>query len=132
MDVRVYSAPLRIPAQTPITDPVRQFVQMEPGRVIRMTILFPWGHAGLTGLQIWKEGAQIAPLPDGAWLIGNDVVYDFPFNIFLDTDPPGLMLVGYNEDEYFDHTIYVSFHLMPKAALISALDALAMLGIGRM
>ena len=132
MDIRVFHGTLKIPAQTPLDRPERVFVEMEPGRVIQVTIFFPWGHAGLTGLQIWKGGSQIFPFPDGAWLIGNDQTYVYPLNVMLDEEPAGLTLVGYNEDEYFDHTIYVTFAVVSLRSLISVLDLFQIFGLGRM
>lgn len=41
------------------------------GTIAGMDIVFPAGHHGLTGIQIWFADKQVIPITPGDWAIGN-------------------------------------------------------------
>lgn len=118
----VYHGDLTIPPQTPPTDPARKELRLEPGRVSRISVFFPWGHGGLTGFRLTRGGEQLFPFPPGTWLIGNDQVYDFPLAVVLTDEPVSVWLEGYNQDEYYEHTVYVQLILEPEQAVARLID----------
>jgi len=126
----VYAGTLTVPPQTPLTQPARNFIDLPRGMITRVDILIPWGHGGLTGLQIWVQETPILPAPPGAWVVGNDSLYTFPVTIPIDQEPLGVWLVGYNEDEYYEHTFYVFVTLEESSRLAILRNFLQLFGFG--
>ena len=75
------------PALTPQTVPVTALsVGASTFQVVKVTIVIPAGHAGLTGIQLWYGGGPAIPYLSG-WFSGDDDVIpiilgaDFPVGV---------------------------------------------------
>ena len=76
--------------------------------------MFPQGHVGLTHFAIRFNDRQIYPNLVGNFMSGSGVVLPFEPNEDLLEAPHKITLVGFNEDDTFDHTIYVWFEIQEK------------------
>jgi hypothetical protein len=105
-----------VPAGTPVSAPVSTTVPVPVGTVVKVTIVIPPGHAGLTGLQVLLAGTPIIPYAGAAYLIGDN--YQDSWEIGQDVNPGNLTLAGYNTD-IFQHTFYTRF-LWQDASAVAA------------
>ena len=69
------------------TDPeVQLSIGAGPWQVVKVTIVIPPGHAGLTGLQLWYAGGAAIPY-DSGWYSGDDDIIPLDLS---DTFPQGV------------------------------------------
>jgi len=109
----VYVEVLKIPANTPETSPVERRITIEPGVVHRWSVLFPAGCHTLVRFAILYGESHIFPAGKGRWIRGDDetVVYDDRWH--TPDRPTTLRLVGWSEDDTFDHTLYIRIGVLP-------------------
>lgn len=79
-----------------------------PGTVTGVDIVFPAGHHGLTGIQLWYFDKQIIPITPGDWAIGNFRTQFYA----LDNYPAGSSWAAafYNTD-LLQHTWHMFFYI---------------------
>ncbi len=119
----IYKIDVPIPANTAVDEPVNLTMGLTKGRIKRIAVYFPWGCAGLAGIQIIRRTYQLAPLTRGEWLVGNELLLDHMYNYDLDVEPYQLVVFGHNLDDTYDHTPFVVVEIMRDDKSI-ALDKL--------
>jgi hypothetical protein len=85
-----------------------------PGIVESIEVQIPGGHSGKTGIQIWYHDAQVLPVQDDVWFVGNKTRQKVQL-----TDPfPGGL--GWRAEAYNNgkrnHTFYVIVEVDPALA----------------
>lgn len=100
---RVYEGDLTVPAGTLQAAPVLAVVPFPDGRIRKVTIVVPPGHAGLTGLQVRLAGTPIVPYGGAPWLVADH--YTDSWEVDQDAAAGQLALAGFNTDVY-PHTFY--------------------------
>jgi hypothetical protein len=124
----LYSQDITVPADTAIADYTSTTMKLTKGVVTRVVVFFPWGCAGLCGVQIIRGTWQVFPLSRGEWLVGNDRPIDFHTEIALTTEPYELIVRAYNLDDTYDHTPIVSIGMVKDTMEGSFLNILKILG----
>lgn len=112
-----YDFSFPIPANTPQASPITLECKLTHGIIHRVEVGFPPGCAGLAYNQIRDGLHQVWPTnPEGAFNADN---YTIVFNEHYDlhTTPYTLILVGWNDDDTFPHTLEVRFGILPKEVL---------------
>lgn len=113
----LYRFDLTVPPRTPETSPYRRRVTLIPGRVHRVFAFFPPDSAGLLKAGVEHRGSKIWPSNPDGWLLGENLLWEWDESFDLTDDPPELVLVGYNEDDAYSHTVYFAFALLePRRA----------------
>ena len=108
-----YDFSFTIPANTTEADPQELVCKLTYGIIHRVEIIFPSGCAGLAHLQIREGLHQYWPTnPDGAFN-SNDERIEFSEYLELYRTPYELVLIGWNEDDTYPHTLEVRFGLLP-------------------
>ena len=102
-----YRAALAIPANTPESEPVSTTIKTAPGIVTEVELLFPAGHAGLTHVVIYYHERQIFPTSPEQSFCGDDHLITFDEQFAVIELPYELVVYGWNDDEYYDYTVYV-------------------------
>lgn len=97
------------PANTPITAPVTQDAIVSGiYEVIKVTIVIPPGHSGLTGIQLWY--GQNAAIPyDSGWLSGDNEVY--PVELSSNYPPGVAWQVAMLNNDVNDHSFQVRWEM---------------------
>lgn len=108
-----YRAAFKIEAGATEADPALQEMDLEPGNITEVEMLFPAGHAGLTYVQIYYQTRQIFPLSPGEAFRGDDHVLQFPEAFPIAEVPFMVELRGWAPDATLDHTVYVGITVMP-------------------
>ncbi len=100
---------VNVPKNTPKTAPVRQALAFSEAAVVRVQVVIPAGHIGLTGFRLDYGGQQIIPFTSGAWVVSDGEVIDWP----LENYPTGSQwqAVAYNLDKSTAHAFYFRFLL---------------------
>jgi hypothetical protein len=103
MPSRIYEGDLTVPAGTPVAAPVSSVVPVVLGRLKRITLEVPRGHAGLTGWMLLIAGTPVIPYAGNTWLIADG--YTDSWDLEQDINPGQVQVSGYNTDIYA-HTFY--------------------------
>ena len=119
----IYKIDVPLPATTVVASYVDLTMRLTKGRIKEISIYFPWGCAGLAGIQIIRRTYQLAPLTRGEWIVGNELLLTHKYNYDLSTEPYNLVVRGYNLDDTYSHTPFVIIEIMRDDKSI-ALDKL--------
>ena len=108
-----YEKRLTIPAGTEQASPETDDIPLDPGVLQRVWIDFPAGCAGLAHLQIHLWSRQLYPRNPDSDIAADDRSIDFSEDYEIKDPPFALGLVGWNEDDTYDHTITVRVQVIP-------------------
>ena len=86
--------------------------KMWRGVVHNVLVYFPTGHKGLTHVKVDHGAIQLWPSYPNEWFSGDDVVYDFKEYLSLEHETNTFRVSCYNEDEAYDHKVFVAFAMM--------------------
>jgi len=102
-----YVRAVTVPANTPPEEPVEVGLSVEGDILERVGFLFPPGCCCLAGIQLRYGEDLILPEEEGTWIVGDSESFWAHLSWELPEHPCPLRLLAYNEDTYYDHTIYV-------------------------
>lgn len=108
----LYCVDLTVPANTPRTSPVRQDIEIKSGVLRKVSVMIPAGHFALAHLVIMDGETQIVPHEGD--IHGNDEIFTFDEWIEIPEPKRTLTLLGWNEDDSYDHTFYVRILVLPR------------------
>jgi len=109
----IYETHLTIPKNTPITVPVTASMPVHPGIVKQVSVFFPAGCCGLARVYIkWWE-RQVWPSNPDSYFMGDGQNLIFPEDIELVDPPFEFVLVGWNLDDTFSHTVTLRIAITP-------------------
>lgn len=114
----LYDFSFTIPANTAKESPLELDCKLTFGIVHHIWITFPPGCAGLAHLVVREGLHQIWPTnPDGSFNFDSYTMsFDEHYELF---EPPfWLTLVGWNEDDSYQHTLEVCFAILPEEVLL--------------
>lgn len=118
-----YHGALLVEAGITEADPSSLVVELAHGTITEVMILFPPGPAGLVYLQVWHQARQIFPLTPGGAFQGDDSLIEFTERYKITGVPYWVELRGWAPDAELDHTIQVSFTVLPLVPLAVAKGA---------
>lgn len=102
------------------SDPVRVATPLNKGRLVQVSIYFPWGCAGLAHVRILHYEHQLYPTNRGAWFAGNEILIKFECAYEIDQGHTEFKVEAYNEDDFNQHTPIVEFVVLPVSGLFKA------------
>jgi hypothetical protein len=109
---------LAIPPLTPRAAPAEVEVPIVPLLVKGVGMIFPTGCAGLVRVWFEYQAAQIWPDNPFSYFRGNGQNVAFAPNLWLEEEPLILLVRGYNEDDTYTHTVYVTLDVEFKGGLL--------------
>jgi len=123
----VYVEVLKIPANTPENSPVEKKIEIEPGIVHRWEVLFPAGCHCLARFAILDGESHVFPVGKGNWLRGEDETIAFEDRWRTPDRPTELRLLGWNEDQLYDHTLFIRVGVLPEEeiSMVRAMELMA-------
>ncbi len=102
-----YTESLTLPKNTTSENPMAVDVSIQPMIIDRMEITFPSGCVGLVGVRFKYQSRVIFPYNPDSWYKGNGQTVVFSPNIELKEVPLMLTVEGYNDDDTYQHTVYI-------------------------
>lgn len=117
----IFRKTITVPANTGKEKPLTTVISVQPGVLEKGEIFFPPGCHGLVGVRILWRGNVIWPSPDTSqeWFVADDYTVEFGAmeDQFEITDPPyEFTIQAYNEDQVYEHLLYVRFKLVKSSA----------------
>lgn len=114
-----YDFAIAVPANTAETAPIIQLMELTQGVITRLEIQFPAGCAGLAHCRILDQGTQKWPTPPSDSFASDDYCVVIEENQELTAEPYQLRAVCWNEDDTYDHTIYVRVGILVGAGALA-------------
>ena len=126
----IYVFPITLPANTPETAKLRTTLKLTRGKITRVMVEFPPGHAGLTHLAVRRGLFQLWPVnPEATFRSSNEtIIWEEEYE--LSTPPYDLDAYAWNEDDTYQHTITVRIVIGPLAVQTSLIDEIKALFTG--
>lgn len=118
----IYTKSLLIPANTSKLVPATTTVKMTNGKITKMMVGFPYGCSALVHVQSFYQNLQIMPFSPEEDIAWDDYIFPFVFDFPIDSMPYEILLSGWSEDDFFDHTI--SFWIEHTPATVGLLHRL--------
>jgi len=98
-----------IPKNTPLSNPVELKIEIEGEVLDTISYLIPSGWQALAHFAVFYGQIQIWPEIEGEWVTGDNLFKEVPIKWPIPDGRAVLTLRGYNEDDTYDHTVYISF-----------------------
>ena len=89
-------------------------ITVNKGVIARVWVHFPPGCAGLVKVRIYHQRHPFLPVDEGAHIQGDAYTYEFPIMFEIKQPPEIITIRAWNTDAVYDHTIDVSFLIIPK------------------
>ncbi len=102
-----YSQRLTIPADTAESDPESVIIPVSTCVINRVELTFPSGCVGLVGVWFEYLDHQIWPTNTGGRYRGNGQTIRINPNFEIKEPPFEITMYGFNEDDTYQHIIYV-------------------------
>ena len=102
-----YTESLTLPKNTTADSPGSVDIPISPAVVDRVEITFPSGCVGLVGVRFKYQSRVIFPFNPNGWYKGNGQTVIFTPNVELKEEPLMLTVEGYNEDDTYQHIVYI-------------------------
>jgi len=123
----IYAGHLVIPANRLKAVPLTTQIDVVEGVVQRVWVRWHWGPGNLCGVRIYRGGFQLWPTSLGEWFGSSIAETVFEGAYELTAEPLHFVIEGYNEDDTYDHEVWLGFEVLRKstdsrlADLVSAL-----------
>lgn len=124
----IYETRCTTPLNTPLEDPLLTVLPVHPGRLQSVSIEFPLGCCGLTGVAIDYWSHQFYPANPDSWFTGDGAVLAFPEDLELVDPPYEFTIRTYNLDDTYPHSPVVRVQIAPFGQTV--LDVLKLLAMG--
>jgi len=109
-----YFTKLTIPANTPAEKPAEKTIEVEGDVLAEIAYLIPPGWTALAHFAVYYGIRQIYPEEAGTWITGDNLYRPVPIRWILPESPCKLTVKGYNQDDTYDHTVYVWLLTKPE------------------
>jgi len=111
-----YVAEVSIPPNTLKAAPLRVVLPANVGTVTRVVVRWRWGSADLCGCQIWRGESPVWPSSFVSWFTSHQQVVEFEEDYVIADAPLDFVVLCYNEDDTYAHTLWVGLAVMPLPA----------------
>jgi hypothetical protein len=102
---------LIIPANTPEHNAIESEIEVEGSIIKSISILIPPGHCALAHIALMYGNEQIFPSKRGQYIEGDDETIYSTLNWKLPESPCKVKIVGWNEDDTYQHLFIVRFEV---------------------
>jgi hypothetical protein len=108
-----YEFDLVLPKNTTEQVPVTLTVQLNPGRLVGVSVQFPRGCVGLAETVARRASHQLFPTNTDGTVRGENAIIAWAEDQVLEEEPYLLELVGWNADDSWPHTLTWRFNILP-------------------
>ena len=121
----IYDFDIPTPALTLKSAPVRTSMPLVKGTIVQMGVFVPPGSNGLAHLKILYGINQLFPSNEQGDFSASGILFTWPEDIVLDTDPVILTALTWNDDDTYPHTVHVRIAVTPATGNSNINDVLA-------
>ena len=115
----IFQADITIDASTTQASPKDVRLRIAKGIITKMMVRPRPGHNALAHLTIYHSGHQIAPSIEGMDLHGDTFPIDWEEYYEFYEPPYELKLLGWNDDDTYEHTFTVYVVILPRRAILA-------------
>ena len=102
-----YALSLVIPANTSVSDPYSERVKLTVGRLSQLYLHGAPEHQHQVRIAVYRYGHRIFPEGEPEWFYPSEYPAQFYMDVPLDGGIEELEVVGANEDDTYEHTVYL-------------------------
>ncbi|MGH9487136.1 MAG: hypothetical protein ACRD04_06040 [Terriglobales bacterium] len=121
----IFSAAITTPKLTSSTSPLITAIPIVMGTITGVRVFFPPGVNALAHIKLLWGLYQIFPSNEQGDFAGGDVLFEWPEDISILTEPTQITAVTWNDDDTYEHTISVHIIVTPAAPGNSVQQVLA-------
>lgn len=103
---------LTIPANTAESTPEVLVCRLTYGTISRGFVCFPPGPKGLAHVIVTHHEAQLWPTNRDESFAWDNFVFEFEEEFELSSAPYSIKIVGWNDDDTYDHTVTVMLNVL--------------------
>lgn len=107
----IFGESIITPSSTLVTDPLLTTIELTKGLIYKFEFDFPPGSAGLLHCYLKYHETQIIPIKIGETLYGDNRLISFGEKMMMDVEPYEIVVVSYNNDTSYDHTLQIRIGL---------------------
>jgi len=98
-----------------------EHLKLDKGLIKMLIIQIPAGHAGLTHFALYRGDSQVWPKNADGKFVGDNIVLPFDHEWYpLLVEPYELIFRGWNEDDTYDHTVYIYIQLITREQFLTS------------
>jgi len=112
----IFSTDITIPKNTTEASPKEVRLGIAKGIITEWRIQIPAGHAGLAHLAIYHGATRIVPSTENMSIHGDDILLEWTDYYEYYEPPYELKLLGWNEDDTYEHSFIVYCIVLPRRA----------------
>jgi len=115
----IFQSTVSTPANTAISIPKETIFKCVKGLIYKVSLYFPPGSRGLTGLQMFDANYQVYPTTVDEWFTGDNVQYNFDDTYFKSAEPFNFVIKTYNLDNLYAHEIVFQLGMVSEKIFIA-------------
>lgn len=117
----IYEMRLTLPKNTAREVPVITDIEIHPGIIRQVEVIFPAGCCGLVGVTLWLWERQLWPVNPDSFFSGDNAHLVCPEDLEI-VDPPFVISArGWNDDDTFEHRPIIRIQVTPFERDLSTL-----------
>jgi len=105
-----------IPVATTITNPYTERLKLDTGTLTNIRVRFRAGCHNRVYIALFTELVQIAPAHETQALYGDNMTFDIPMSLELNSKPFDIIVKGWSPETRYAHTISLWFSVIPTDA----------------
>jgi len=121
----------KVPKNTPKTNPATFTLKLRRGCLYKIEIMFPPGCHGLVGVRFYYGDILLYPENPKEWIIGSGETISWLTTFDIIHEPAVLILKAFNQDEMYDHTVYIRINVLPKLIAYPSLTVARLINLIR-
>jgi len=116
----LYEKSITIPITATQANPEVEILRIAHGVITKIMVRPRPGHAGLAHCVIRHHEHQIAPSTENMTLHGDTFPIDWEESLEIDQPPYELKIVGWNEDDTYEHAFDIFVAMLPAEQTLAA------------
>lgn len=117
----IYEKRVTVPPNTTETNAIEETIDIHPGIVNKVFVLWPRRTAGLGHCQIYWKAHQLWPTTPGSDFAGNGISMEFPEELEVNERPYEFLVRAWNEDDTYPHTVTVQIGIISQGESLTGL-----------
>ena len=113
-----YDYPITVPRNTPESAPLTKEYKVISGILTYVSVFFPPGCAGNVRVRIFYQDWQLGPVNRDGYLLGDANLVQWAEFIPVEVEPLVFRVHAWNLDINYDHSIMVSWVILPRAVVL--------------
>ena len=117
----VFTFSVTLPKNGSRENQVEREIKLDKGLIKKLIVQIPAGHAGLTHFALYRGDSQVWPKNPNQKFVGDNITLTFDDEWYPILQPPySLFFRGWNEDDTYDHTVYIYIQLITREQFLTS------------